>query len=65
MGGGHAYERNVRVCQITKIGHEGYPKEKSTKLYYQQNQCKKNALDLTISNEPLLLRVMVGVYGIA
>ena len=27
LGGGHAYERNVRVCQILKIGHEGYPKE--------------------------------------
>ena len=31
-GEGHAYERNVRVCQILKIGHEGYSKEKSTKL---------------------------------
>ena len=27
LGGGHAYERNVRVCQILKIGHEGYSKE--------------------------------------
>ena len=27
MGGGHAYERNVRRRQILKIGQEGYSKE--------------------------------------